>query len=1010
MMRNDGEQRRIDSPRPRVSNRGERPSRAFDSNRAGGFDRSLFVILPALVFLQGVVILSILPPLGAWDEDQHIGYIDHINRNGRAPELGHTVLAYSLIDRIVELPHAREQLIQVGRLGAIDYRSYWEKRDRGEKPSERKPGTIELYEAQHGSFYYHLAAPLYRLAGGADSLKNAVGWLRLVNVLLTAASVVVVIWGIKSVVRDGRLASWIAIVAALQPMFLLNGARVANDALGVAFASITIVLCLTIPRSPLFLRCLFIGIFMGLAARAKAIHWALLPFVSFALLAAAYQYRVKFKIIMIYGLLILAAIAATTGDEVASNMKRFGGPTAMQEAVVNRAAGRGVERQIETAQSISWFKTIESLWFRDGLLIAGWEYYQPGPRIKRVYEFTLLLGLAGWGWSIVAGGLNAARRRKSKPSDVLDYTNREAKYGANLDSNANAGNLGRRGESSLFVSYRIPIACMILIISYMLALAYHVIQSKLAWGRPTTNPWYGCAATPWLILLVVAGAAAGPVRRFAVLIPAILVATFAVAESTIVGGWMCVGYSAGAQGAESFGRLAELQPDWLGSSTLGSAIALIIVLYAIIIYRFRSTPNPGRERDESESDGSRTIRPALDRGVRGFQFLRNGKRRERIDMRRVEPSRRAEGDRRGDRKRRDRSAIAFGLFAFIMMQAIAGVWLRSDARIADREFGVKLKLLEARIAERPGSPLLIALGTSRMATGFDPASTRTDGGSNETRDNPLFFNASLVGSCPEVMNLTLARLLARGVHPDVVVIEFWPPFFGYERGVRDYLEQTNPGALSYKQARILAGGLRKPERFMKLWYQYQSAPLYYNRYAILESVWPGWFPPPEHPELRLRSIAATGWWRPHESVDPATARRLIDQYKLKYENELRSLSIKPQSDRALREMIGQCRKNKIRPLIVYLPEGREFQGWYSSSSRRAIERYLDDLGAAERVEIVDARDWAPDETFLDGHHLLPSGARLFSQRLAGEVFAPILAGSPIPLRGTAATRDRDQFR
>ncbi len=1037
----DESRKRFDKPRSVASSMAGGSSGADGPIRAREFDRSLFFILPALVLLRGIVVLCILPPLGAWDEDQHIAYVDHINRTGRAPELGRAVLADSLVDRIVELPHARQQLIQVGRLGAIDYRSYWEKRERGDKPSERKPGTIELYEAQHGSFYYFLSAPLYRLAGGADSLKNAVGLLRFVDVLLTAASIVVIAWGVKSVVRDGRVASWIAIVAALQPMFLLNGARVANDALGVFLASIAIVLCLTIPRSPTLVRCLLIGIFMGLAVRAKAIHWALLPFVSFAFVAAIYRSRAGFKSTLICGFVLSAAIVATTGDEVASNLRRFGGPTAMQEAVVNRAAGRGIGDQIATARSIDWLKVIENHWFRDNLLIAGWEYYQPGPRIKRIYEWSLLLGLACRLAAIVANGSAAGRRRRaekrgrdsSRNSEIMRSDETQPiesninKVACNqFDSKLDRGDIG----GSILVSKHVPLACFILVLSYMLALAYHTVQSKLAWGRSTTNVWYGAAAIPWLLLLVVSGAAigVGSARRFAGLISAALVATFAVAESTIILGWMSIGYSAGARGVESFRRLAELQPAWLGFPTFCCAISLILILYSVMILRFQSPFERDRSGDESDSSDSKANRINIYYKHMRFRFHSAGRGRERIDSRRVELGDSANPgaasnvqsyiiatdsmnrDRRGDRVRRDRFILAFGAFAFMLIQAIAGVWLREDPRIADREFGIKLELLRARIAERPRSPLVVALGTSRMATGFDPAATPLRSESNFNDRDPLFFNASLVGSCPEVMNLTLARLLARGIHPEIAVIEFWPPFFGYERGVRDYLDQTNPGALTYRQARTTARLLRKPERFMKLWYQYQAVPLYYNRYSILESVWPGWFPPPDRPELRLRSIAATGWWKPHDSVDPAEARRLTDQYKLKYEKELSSLSIKPQSDRALREIIAQCRKNKIRPLIVYLPEGREFQGWYSSASRSAIERYLDDLEATERVEIVDARDWAADETFLDGHHLLPPGARMFSQRLIGEIVTPILAGSPIPRRGALARRDRDRPR
>ena len=37
---------------------------------------------------------------------------------------------------------------------------------------------------------------------------------------------------------------------------------------------------------------------------------------------------------------------------------------------------------------------------------------------------------------------------------------------------------------------------------------------------------------------------------------------------------------------------------------------------------------------------------------------------------------------------------------------------------------------------------------------------------------------------------------------------------------------------------------------------------------------------------------------------------------------------------------------------------------------------------------VDAREWLPDSSFSDGHHMLRPGAELFSDRLNREVIAP----------------------
>jgi hypothetical protein len=41
------------------------------------------------------------------------------------------------------------------------------------------------------------------------------------------------------------------------------------------------------------------------------------------------------------------------------------------------------------------------------------------------------------------------------------------------------------------------------------------------------------------------------------------------------------------------------------------------------------------------------------------------------------------------------------------------------------------------------------------------------------------------------------------------------------------------------------------------------------------------------------------------------------------------------------------------------------------------------------VPHIDARDWLPDDHFIDAHHLFAVGACQFSQRLANELLGPL---------------------
>src|SRR5207245_1345658 len=80
-------------------------------------------------------------------------------------------------------------------------------------------------------------------------------------------------------------------------------------------------------------------------------------------------------------------------------------------------------------------------------------------------------------------------------------------------------------------------------------------------------------------------------------------------------------------------------------------------------------------------------------------------------------------------------------------------WLTA---VRDPEFAAKLERLQARRAEAAGRPLVLALGSSRMAFGLDAASLSGDGDGQ----GALVFNFALLGGGPLLNLVVLQRLLA----------------------------------------------------------------------------------------------------------------------------------------------------------------------------------------------------------------------------------------------------------
>ena len=138
---------------------------------------------------------------------------------------------------------------------------------------------------------------------------------------------------------------------------------------------------------------------------------------------------------------------------------------------------------------------------------------------------------------------------------------------------------------------------------------------------------------------------------------------------------------------------------------------------------------------------------------------------------------------------RARSAILWGIGAFAILQV--GLFVAMSTTrwqiLRDPDWGVRLGRLEARLAERPASPLLLILGSSRVGLGLRPEQMM----SAWQPEPPVVFNFYRRGFGPMVSLLYLRRILQEGIRPDWIVFEVWPPFlndnnvFGRDDGTLD---------------------------------------------------------------------------------------------------------------------------------------------------------------------------------------------------------------------------------
>ncbi|HJT77525.1 MAG TPA: hypothetical protein VJ739_10030, partial [Gemmataceae bacterium] len=161
------------------------------------------------------------------------------------------------------------------------------------------------------------------------------------------------------------------------------------------------------------------------------------------------------------------------------------------------------------------------------------------------------------------------------------------------------------------------------------------------------------------------------------------------------------------------------------------------------------------------------------------------------------------------------AALGWGLLAFAGLQLALGAGLdRWQPDLFDGEYSAKLTRLRARLAEHPDAPLIVLLGSSRPLVGFRPADLAPPPGPDGRR--PVVFNAALTGSGPILELMCLRRLLAAKVHPDMVLVECWPPtWHEYDGFAED--ARIEADRLSWRDLRLLRHYTGHPARFYAEW-------------------------------------------------------------------------------------------------------------------------------------------------------------------------------------------------
>lgn len=332
------------------------------------------------------------------------------------------------------------------------------------------------------------------------------------------------------------------------------------------------------------------------------------------------------------------------------------------------------------------------------------------------------------------------------------------------------------------------------------------------------------------------------------------------------------------------------------------------------------------------------------------------------------------------RRRRARPALLWSVALF--WAVLVGLTLGLDLGVPERydpEYAARLDRLRRMRADHADRPCIVALGSSRMAMAFAPEQlpplAAADG------RTVTVFNLSRIGAGPVYARMTYDRLLRDGLAPDAVVLELMPAFL--EKEWRNVLT-----------AAAAVGDLDLLSRYVppsRVYSDYARRRLLAARsQRLVIGTWLAGEPPGE-------TIGPLGGevGRLRDAVTPDEAAEGMRRNVILFAPSLDRFSIEPGADRAVRDLLADCRARGAPAVVLLTPESTAFRAVYPPAAQTAVPAYLNGLADETGASFVDARAWLPDDAFTDGHHVTRAGQAAFTDRLGREVLVPLAARLPI---------------
>jgi hypothetical protein len=247
-----------------------------------------------------------------------------------------------------------------------------------------------------------------------------------------------------------------------------------------------------------------------------------------------------------------------------------------------------------------------------------------------------------------------------------------------------------------------------------------------------------------------------------------------------------------------------------------------------------------------------------------------------------------------------------------------------------------------------------------------------------------------MGAGPRLQELILRRLLQDGIQPSLVLWEYWPPFWHEDEHWHEYqrieVSRLSPRDLPWVE--VCYPSEQSAQLRRQIWQQH-LLPFWGARQRLLMQLLPLWLPRQQRIDWTWKDIDDWGWYPGMDTQQFRESDRLGFTMHCQgiYQPLLARYCASAGAEAALRRSWELLHSAQIPMVLFYLPEASLFRQWYSPRTEALIQDQRRRLQQELGIPWLDAREWMPDEVFVDGFHLSRQGAATFTRRLGAEVVA-----------------------